>query len=95
MIILVAMLAAGFLLSMLSTIREKSRQPKYLKVGDVRSIPSPNKNGGAFTVAALEDSVVASYQDSVAIHYALLPEQNRDVTYCVIDGRLVDDQSRK
>lgn len=95
MVILVAMLAAGFLLSLLGTIREKSRQPKYLKVGDVRSNPIPNKNGRAHSAAPLEDAVVASYQDSAAIHYALLPQQNRDVTYCVIDGRLVDDQSRK
>ena len=94
MIILVAMLAVGFLLSMFGTIREKSRQPKYVKVGDVRSYPSPNKNGGTHAAVALEESAVASYQDSAAINYALLPQQNRDVTYCVIDSRLVDDESR-
>ena len=95
MIILVAMLAAGFLLSMLGTIREKSRQPKYIKVGDVRSNPGPNSNGGALSGTALQESVVSSYQDSAAVHYALPPQRSQDVTYCVIDGRLVDDQIRK
>jgi len=95
MVILVAMLGVGFLLSMLGTIREKSRQPKYLKVGDVRANVGTKNNGGQPSGSMVQESSVTSYQDSAAVHYALPPQHNQDVTYCVIDGRLVDESTRK
>jgi len=93
MVILIVMLAVGFLLSMLGTIRAKARQPKYLKIGDARANPASNKNGGNNDSRVVQESVITSYQDTAAVHYALPPQHTQDVTYCVIDGRLVDDNN--
>lgn len=91
MIILVAMLAVGFLLSMLGTIQEKSKQPKYQRIGDAYANPGDPNNGGTLMSPMLQEPAISSYQDSAAVHYALPPQHKQDVTYCVIDGRLVDD----
>lgn len=86
MLIVIALLAAGFLLSMLGTIRTKSKLPKYRKIGN-----APGYNGGASPVSRAGEPRITSYQDSAAVHYALPPQHKKDVTYCVIDGRLVDN----
>jgi hypothetical protein len=39
------------------------------------------------------NNAVTSYQDSAAV-YALSHEEKKDVTYCVIDGRLVDHNGK-
>jgi hypothetical protein len=63
-------------------MRAKSKQSKYEKVGE--SAPTE----GSYPPATA--ATITSYQDSAAVHYAL-PQNKKDVTYCVIDGRLVDD----
>jgi Beta-glucan synthesis-associated protein SKN1/KRE6/Sbg1 len=80
MAVVVVLLSIGFLLSMFGTIRAKSKRPHYQKIGNA-SAAGPN---GFPTIV--------SYQDSAALHYALPPQMKKDVTYCVIDGRLVDDR---
>lgn len=79
--IVVILLAVGFLISMCGAIRANSKLPKYQKLS----------NGNALAPNGLP--TIISYQDSAAVHYALAPkQQKKDVTYCVIDGRLVDNR---
>jgi hypothetical protein len=76
MAIVVILLLGGFLLSMFGTLRAKAKRPKYQRLGG----------------AAVRNGMptITSYQDSAAV-YALPAKGKTDVTYCVIDGRMVDD----
>lgn len=74
MIILVVLIFLGFLASMFGALGDKSRQAGYEKV--------PNGNSSLDA-----ENAPVSYQNSA--EYALPPNQ-KAVTYCVIDGRLVD-----
>lgn len=94
MLVLVLFLAVGFLLSMLGTVRSKSRVHKYERIGDTRAYSNDTKNGGTLFSPVVPESAINSYQDSAAMHYALPPQSKQDVTYCVIDGRLVDDTAK-
>ena len=74
-------LTVGFLLSMFVAIRNNSRKAKYQQIGHATMV---NRNG---------IPPITSYQDaSAAVQYALPSNLKSDVTYCVIDGRLVDDR---
>lgn len=81
MAIVASVLALGFLISMIGSIRTNSKRTKYHRVGNASSV---NRNG---------IPPITSYQDaSAAVQYSLPPNLKSDVTYCVIDGRLVDDR---
>jgi hypothetical protein len=74
-------LAVGFLLSMFCAIRTNSKKSKYQQLG---TASFANRNG---------IPPITSYQDaSAAVQYALPSNVKSDITYCVIDGRLVDDR---
>jgi hypothetical protein len=74
-------LTVGFFLSMFGAIRNNSRKNKYQRVGNASLV---NRNG---------IPPITSYQDaSAAVQYALPSNLKSDITYCVIDGRLVDDR---
>jgi hypothetical protein len=86
MLIAATILSIGFLLSLLRTVRAKIRLPKYQKLGDA----SVMSNNGSARVTKVTEPAITSYQDSAAVLYTLPHhEQKRDVTYCVIDDRLV------
>lgn len=74
LVILVVLVFAGFLASMLGALGDNTRKGRYQKV--------PNGTQEHST-----GNAPASYQNSA--EYALPPQQ-KVVTYCVIDGRLVD-----
>jgi hypothetical protein len=79
----IALLIAGFIVSLtISMIRVKGKESNYQKVGSVGMNGSPSQSGAA-------SSGASSYQNSDGAQYALPPSQ-KVVTYCVIDGRLVD-----
>jgi hypothetical protein len=81
--IVIALLIAGFTLSLtISMIRVKGKhETKYQKV-EMSDNPSQSSAASGSTYAS-------SYQNSDSTHYAIPPTQ-KVVTYCVIDGRLVD-----
>ena len=74
-------LSVGFLISMFGAIRAKSNKSKYQRIGNVSA---DNRNG---------IPTITSYQDaSAAVQYSLPSNLKSDITYCVIDGRLIDDR---
>jgi hypothetical protein len=89
LLIFLATLIAGFLISVVRTKRSKILQLQYEKIGEINRNNIPNgvslsvRNGMGTT------SAISSYQDSGA-EYAMPSGSKKDVTYCVIDGRLVD-----
>jgi hypothetical protein len=88
MLIVAIILSIGFLFSLLRTVRAKIRLPKYQKLGDA----SMMSNNVSKRVTKVTEPAITSYQDSAAVLYTLpRHEQKRDVTYCVIDDRLVDN----
>jgi hypothetical protein len=81
MAIAAIVLSLGFILSMIGTIRTNSKKLKYQRLGNVTTL---NRNG---------IPAITSYQDaSAAVQYSLPSTLKSDVTYCVIDGRLIDDR---
>lgn len=81
MAIVASVLALGFLVSMIGAIRANSKRTKYNRVGNASA---SSRNG---------IPPITSYQDaSAAVQYSLPPNLKKDITYCVIDGRLVDDR---
>jgi hypothetical protein len=83
LLIVIALLIAGFILSLtISMIRVKGKETNYQKVGGIGMGDNRSQSGPA-------SGANFSYQNSAAAQYAIPPTQNV-VTYCVIDGRLVD-----
>jgi hypothetical protein len=79
--VVVSLLIGGFLLSMASAVREKSKEPKYTNVnGGTSNLSFQTTGSGAG---------VGSYQNPDGATFTV-PANQKDVTYCVIDGRLVD-----
>jgi hypothetical protein len=77
----IALLIAGFIVSLtISMIRLKGKESNYQKVGAVGMNDTPSQTGAV---------PGTSYQNSDSTQYAL-PTTQKVVTYCVIDGRLVD-----
>lgn len=70
----IALIVIGFLASMVGTLRDKGNDKRYQKLGSSAALESHRNN--------------ASYQASS--EYALPTPKQKVVTYCVIDGRLVD-----
>jgi beta-glucanase (GH16 family) len=81
LMVVVSLLIGGFLLSMASAVREKSKEPKYTNVnGGTSNLSFQTTGSGAG---------VGSYQNPDGATFTV-PANQKDVTYCVIDGRLVD-----
>ena len=81
MAITAVLLVVGFFLSIFGAIRAGSKENKYQRLGNANIV---NRNG---------IPPITSYQDaSAAVQYSLPSSQKSDITYCVIDGRLVDDR---
>lgn len=90
LLVVLMLLIVIFFFSMLQTIRDNKKKPLYRRLGDA-TISSPKRNSGG-SVNSRSIPPISSYQDSAAVHYALPQQQKKDVTYCVVDGRLVDDR---
>jgi hypothetical protein len=80
--VIICFLFSGLLYSITYSVRVEGRNPKYSKV---RTNPGANENPPTNS---------GSYQHSVGGGYALPPSSNV-VTYCVIDGRLIDGDGVK
>jgi hypothetical protein len=76
LVVVGVLLFLGLLISMVRVLRDKSRAAQYRKLG-----------GGGTNEAYTSDAT--SYQNQASVYYALPPTQ-KVVTYCVIDGRLID-----
>jgi len=79
----VSLLIVAFLWSLVRFAKARAREADYNKItyatkSEASSFPPPH-NAAA----------VAQYQPPAQDHYAL-PTKQKEVTYCVIDGRLVD-----
>jgi hypothetical protein len=85
MVFVVGLLAVGFVYAMLKTHSNNARMSKYRAISDARS--NTNRQ-----LSSEEAKGISSYQDSAAVHYALSPDKFKDRTYCIIDGRLVDER---
>lgn len=85
LMIFLAVLIIGFVLSVMRTKRAKLMRIQYEKIGDA----SNGANGISYPKAN-EATMITSYQDPAAV-YAIPSANKKDVTYCVIDGRLVDE----
>jgi 4'-phosphopantetheinyl transferase EntD len=75
-------LLAAFAAFMMYAAKKKAKESTYQKL-----IPNGSTDP-SFHQTNL--STVASYQQTTTLNYALPPTQ-KVVTYCVIDGRLVDN----
>lgn len=82
LMVVIALLAAGFLFSMVGTIRVKAKEGKYQKLDSSGSEMASTRGPG--------NDPNASYQNPNVSHYAIPPQQKVN-TYCVIDSRLVDN----
>jgi hypothetical protein len=78
--VILGLLITGFLLSLTISISVKGKEPKYQKIA-----------GAGANDSSFHPGASGSYQnsDQANTQYAISPSQNV-VTYCVIDGRLVD-----
>mmetsp|Transcript_15488 Transcript_15488/g.25832 ORF Transcript_15488/g.25832 Transcript_15488/m.25832 type:complete len:432 (+) Transcript_15488:748-2043(+) len=80
LILIVATLIIGFALSLMEIIRRRKKDALYAKL----------PNGQAGPAASDSSARATSYQNSGSTDYAL-PTNQKVVTYCVIDGRLIDE----
>jgi hypothetical protein len=85
LLIFLAILVVGFTMSVIRTKQEKLMRIKYEKIGEVCN----GVNGKSFP-STVGTTVTASYQESAAV-YSLPSTNKKDVTYCVIDDRLVNE----
>ena len=78
LVVIVVLLIGGFFLSLAGFIRRQKKEASYQAI--------PNGDNG---VARFGNAFQTSYQNSASTDYAL-PTDQKVVTYCVIDGRLID-----
>jgi hypothetical protein len=76
----IVVLLLGFIYSMAHTVRSKTPEIGYKKAG------LENRSGYGSMQPTISSS---AYRDSANEPYAL-PNNQKSLTYCVIDGRLVD-----
>lgn len=82
LMLVLCLLIGGFFVSMTGILRRKKYlEKKYESVGNTGSLGSSSTQGNT--------AAVMSYQNPASVDYSI-PSQQKDVTYCVIDGRLVD-----
>jgi hypothetical protein len=79
LVMVMALLASGFLVCLIRTRRMKAKENKYQKLGS---------GGSDGVIQAGASGITFSYQNST-VSYAM-PPQEKVNTYCVIDSRLVD-----
>ena len=79
LVVVLGLLLIGFAVSMRGSIRKKSLETEYQPLG----------SAGTASALAQSQMVATSYQNPAGDGYAIPPQQ-KDLTYCVIDGRLVD-----
>lgn len=89
LLVVLALLVVIFFFSMIRTIQANKKKYLYRRLAD--GTGSTTKRGGG-SVNSRSIPPISSYQDSAAVHYALPNQQRKDITYCVVDGRLVDDR---
>lgn len=80
LVVSLIVLLLGFGLSLTGSMRSKSLEVKYQSLA----------NAGVSSPSAPSTTVSNSYQNPANDGYAIPTQQKKDVTYCVIDGRLVD-----
>lgn len=90
LLILLGALITGFLIAVVQTKRSKILQVQYEKIGETNRNNLPNGNSLSIRNGMERAADISSYQDSAAV-YAMPSGSKKDVTYCVIDGRLVDN----
>jgi hypothetical protein len=78
LVVIVVLLIGGFFVSLAGFIRRQKKEASY------QSIPS-----GDSGIARAGNGFQSSYQNAASTDYAL-PTDQKVVTYCVIDGRLID-----
>ena len=83
LLVLIGLLALGFTLSFLLSMRVKWKESKYQKISNVSANDFVQHQAGA--------QFANSYQNPIGTQYALPPPQ-KVVTYMVMDGRLLDEQ---
>ncbi len=81
LVIAVGLLVLGFLFSVRIVVRRRSKD-HYQDIGASHTTPNPSQHKSAWRP-------LNSYQNAAGTDYVLPPKQ-KVVTYCVIDGRLVD-----
>jgi hypothetical protein len=80
MMVTISFLALGFFVLMVGTIRANGKRQKYQSLSNVAL------NGRKAI------PTITSYQDSAAVYALPSENEKKDVTFCVIDGRLVDNR---
>jgi hypothetical protein len=81
LITIIVVLIIGFGLALTGIIRRRMKDASYTKLSN--GLPGPAAGDSAARTTA-------SYQNSGSTDYAL-PTNQKVVTYCVIDGRLIDE----
>jgi hypothetical protein len=93
--ILFVALVIAFLVSVISTKRAKFLSLQYEKIGEISINGGRVRGGGGIIPGPFPvmegTNLITSYQDSAAVY--ALASGKKDVTYCVIDGRLVDNKT--
>ena len=80
LVVFICVLIGGFGISYGGLIRKMSSETKYEVIGGAGTIGNSTGPGPILST---------SYQNPASVDYAI-STQPKDVTYCVIDGRLVD-----
>jgi hypothetical protein len=81
--LIVVSLVVGFAAMLAGIIRRHKRDAKYHKISNGSTVPASGDS------APRSYNSPSSYQNSGSTDYAL-PTNQKVVTYCVIDGRLID-----
>lgn len=82
LVLVIGVLVIGFLFSMARTVRSKSVEMVYKRVD--------SGGNGSYGSVGSANNATTSYQNPASDHYAILDNNQKVLTYCVIDGRLVD-----
>lgn len=81
LILFLGLIFCGFMVVLSGSMRKKSLEPKYQPIGNPGVANAPSQN---------QTTTNSSYQNQGSEGYAIPDNQKKDLTYCVIDGRLVD-----
>jgi hypothetical protein len=97
LLFLIVTLTIGFVASVWSTKRAKILNAQYEKIFDVQlqermngARVGPIMRTGRADPANETTNLITSYHDSAAVYAMSTGNKGKDVTYCVVDGRLVD-----
>jgi hypothetical protein len=97
LLFLLVTLTIGFIASVWSTKRKKILNAQYEKIFDVQlqqrgngARTGPVMGVGRAGIVNETTNLLTSYHDSAAVYAMSQGNKTKDVTYCVVDGRLVD-----